>query len=644
MHRLTRRVVAALALAAIAGGVLSAQGGGRGQGPGRGGGLGPGRGGFSAPRDGAEQTAVGTASISGRVVTRDTGAVVRRARVTLSAAELGGARSAITDDNGHFSFVLLPAGRYTLNASKPGYVGVAYGATRPGRQGTALQLADGQRAERIDIALPRGSVLTGMVLDEHGEAATNVPVRALRSTFASGLRSWQVAGQATTDDRGIYRIFQLQPGDYIVSAAPRNLNPADSMREIVIADATNAGTAGVMTAPAIMSFVGDAFDPAQLQAQLVALERQGATAYAPVYYPGSASADGAQTISLDPGQERSGIDFRLMLVPTTRISGLVTTTTGASPGGVQVALVPARSSAVGGIFGTNMARADERGRFTFSNVTPGDYVLQARSGGGFGGRGRGGPNSGGEMLWASAEVVVGGQAIPDIVLTLQPGMTVSGRVAYEGSNSAQFDPSNARVSLQPRDPGVLQMGPPPTAIADANGRFVLTDVLPGVYVLASAAGGGRGGPAMNNQASLPRTLKSAVSGGRDVLDLGLEVAPGRGVSDLVVTYTDERQELSGTLQTASGSPTSGFTIIVFPSNKALWQPRSRRIAAARPGTDGRFTFGGLPSGDYRMTAVTDVEQGEWYDPAFLEQLAAASIPISLSDGESKVQDIRLAGN
>jgi hypothetical protein len=44
-----------------------------------------------------------------------------------------------------------------------------------------------------------------------------------------------------------------------------------------------------------------------------------------------------------------------------------------------------------------------------------------------------------------------------------------------------------------------------------------------------------------------------------------------------------------------------------------------------------------------LVAVTDVEPGEWFDPDFLEQLAAASMRITLSDGEKKTQDLRLAG-
>src|SRR5213076_930938 len=110
------------------------------------GGPGGGRGGQA--RDPQAQAAqVGTGSIAGVVTLNGSASPVRHAQVTLNGGAGGGrgvGRSTSTNDQGRFSFVGLPAGRFTLNVSKPGYVGISYGAKKPGRQGTPIQLAEGQ--------------------------------------------------------------------------------------------------------------------------------------------------------------------------------------------------------------------------------------------------------------------------------------------------------------------------------------------------------------------------------------------------------------------------------------------------------------------------------------------------------------------
>jgi hypothetical protein len=134
-----------------------------------------------------------------------------------------------------------------------------------------------------------------------------------------------------------------------------------------------------------------------------------------------------------------------------------------------------------------------------------------------------------------------------------------------------------------------------------------------------------------------------MANGRDALDFPLEIAPNQDVNGVTLSFTDKSQQLAGTIQDTSGKPTSDYTIIVFPSDKRYWVPQSRRIASTRPSTDGKFTFGSLPAGDYRLTAVTDVETGEWYDPDFLSQLQSVSISVNIAEGDKKTQDIRVAG-
>lgn len=674
-----------------------------GQGPGRSGvggggvfgpgGQGPGGGGRGLPpRDNTANptSAVGTGVIGGLVTVDGVGTPVRRARLTLTGAELRGGRTVLSDEQGRFSFTALPAGRFTMTASKAGFVDIAYGAKRPGRPGTAIQLADGQKLDRLAMTMPRGSVLTGVVVDENGEPSPGTQVRALRYAIRTGEKSLQQAGQDQTDDRGMYRIYALQPGDYIVSAVPRNLSVGDLRASISAevatlmqqAQAQSGGGGGRIDASAIAALAGSPgaqqlmSRAMELQQQLAATEQEQPTAYAPVYYPGTTSPGSAATVTLGVGEERANVDFMLQLVPTAQVEGNVVGPDGTLPANVTITLVPNDGAGMGSIpgVGSNSARPGAQGQFVFRNITPGQYSLQARANifkptaeqntpgpqGPLGGRagaparGRGGPQEIAQVLWAATDVTVTGQNLPPVTLTLQPGMIVSGRLDFQGGQPPQ-DLSGSRVTLVPRGQQPTAMGNLPVAVVDASGHFTIAGVPPGRYVFTGSvtSGGGQGGPfggrgggPVAGGLSSPSawTLKSAVAGGRDALDFPLDIGPNQDIEGAVLSFSNRTQELNGTIQDAAGRPTSDFTIIVFPSDKRYWLPQSRRISSARPATDGRFSLRGLPAGDYRLTAVTDVEPGEWYDPAFLAQLVNVSIPIALADGETKTQDIRLAGS
>jgi hypothetical protein len=135
--------------------------------------------------------------------------------------------------------------------------------------------------------------------------------------------------------------------------------------------------------------------------------------------------------------------------------------------------------------------------------------------------------------------------------------------------------------------------------------------------------------------------KSAFIDGRDAFDVPLDVG-STDVGGLVVTYTDRPTELAGTIQDAAGRPAPEYWVIVFPSDKTFWTPQSRRIQAKRPSNDGRFSFPNLPPGEYLIAAVTDVEQGEWYDAGFLSRIVPAALRVPLAEGEKKMQDLKIA--
>lgn len=677
---------------------------------GRGGGQGAGA--QQPARDAQVQPATGTGVIAGTVLTEGSGGAVRRARVTLTGAELRGSRTATTSDQGAFAFTALPAGRYTLSASKPGYVNISYGARRAGRPGTPIQLVDGQKMEKAVISLPKGAVVTGVVIDEHGEPSPGTQVRVMRAVMRTGEKTFEQAGQDQTDDRGIYRIYGLQPGDYIVNAMPRNSNLGDLqqsirgeiealMSQVQALQAAGGGRGGDGGGGGGRAGRGGPPDPAMLgrggrgqalveqaaalQQQLQQTEQQP-VAYAPVFYPGTTAPGTATTVALGVGDERGGIDFQLQLVPTARVEGAVITPEGMQPQNLQISLVAlgdGGAAAMPGV-GASSTRVNQ-GRFQFSAVNPGQYRLTARApiratdaaaaqnapaqtaaagrgGQAFGGRGgQGGPGGPGQItqvLWASTDITVNGQNITDISLTLQPGMTIRGRVMFDGSNMPPpADLTRIRVNIQPRgQQSGVEFGVPATQV-DSTGAFTITGIPPGKYSLnaniqqeggrgggAGGAGGtGRAAGAGGVGAAAPQwVIRSAAAGAGDALDFGLIVEPNQDVS-VTLTFVDRNQEISGTIQDATGKAVPDVTIILFPSDKRYWVPQARRIRSARPGTDGKFNFSGLPPGQYNLTAVTDVEPGEWFNPDFLSQLLTASVSVTLGEAERKVQDLRVAG-
>ena len=597
---------------------------------------------IQTPRDAraAEPGPTGTATVSGTVTVADTGQPARKARMSLSGSELRGARNVTTDEMGRFEFVALPAGRYSLSASKSGHVTVRYGQRHLGRPGTPIQLADGQKIQ-LQLQIPRGGVITGTVLDEHGEAIPGTQVRVLRYSMQSGQRRLQQAGNGSTDDRGIYRVYGLQPGEYVVAATPRNPSANLARRQALLAEvaavrlaAAEAGAARVMAER--MSAGAESLLPTD----------DAVEGYAPVYYPGTTALGSASSVNVGIGEEKMGIDFSLQLVSIARVEGVVVTAAGEPARNIQVSLVNVGVNVPG--MGSNSARPDRDGRFRLSNVAPGQYMLVAR--GTIRGQGRGGAGfevtpagraaaavaaraSETERLWAMTNVFVDGRNISNLALTLQPGMNVSGRLVFEGTATLPTDLTRLRVTASPVDPPGASRGVASSAAVrvDASGRFTINGVVPGRYRLTASG------------ASQGWTLSSSTVSGQDTLDFPVEVKPNEGVSGAILTFTDRPTEITGTIVNERGEPAPDYTIIVYPAERHFWTPGSRRISSQRPGTDGHFTFRNLPPGEYRIAPVLDPEPGTWYDPALLQQLDATALRFPLAVGEKKVQALRISG-
>ncbi len=183
-------------------------------------------------------------------------------------------------------------------------------------------------------------------------------------------------------------------------------------------------------------------------------------------------------------------------------------------------------------------------------------------------------------------------------------------------------------------------GPPGGGRAEQKGAFEIGNLLPGKHYIR-VTGGGRGQG--QGQTLGQWTLKSVLLAGQDVTDQAVDLKPGQKIDNVTVVLTDRSTEVAGTVRDSRNAPLTAITVIVFSSDPQYWRAQSLHIQAARTDTSGTFRLRGLPAGDYLIVAVEDVEQGEWFDPAYLEQARTGARHLTLSEGEKKTQDLRGPG-
>jgi len=547
--------------------------------------------------------AAGTAVIRGRVVAADSGMPVRRAQVRAQAGEIRANRLVSTDAQGRFELKDLPAGRWTLTASKAGYMTLRYGQKRSFEAGTPIEIGDGQLMERADFALPKGAAITGRIFDEYGDAVANARVQVLRYQTVQGQRRLTPAGGGDqTDDTGAYRIYGLAPGDYYLSATLRANN-------------------------------GPFFDDGN----------NDTTSYASTYYPGTGSVSEAQRITLGVGQEQPNVTFALQPVRTVKITGTALNSMGTALTNGMVTLMPADNVGPGGgpgpvLFnfgGNGRVRAD--GSFTIANVSPGNYTLMAVAGPG-GGRGGGfairigGPGGPGldDIELASIPLSVANEDITGLTVVTSKGASLSGSVIAAEGSVAKLSTNQIQIVAQPANgqflPGPLGNRP---ARVENDGTFVLTGLTGQKFVRVNG---------------LPQewTLKAVMLNGVDVTDSALEFRGSTENSGLQVILTDKVSDVNGKVTTARGEVTRDYTVVVFPDDRTKWAFPSRFVKTGRADQQGQFRIRALPPDDrYLAVAVDYLEDGEGTDPQFLEQIKDRATRFALGDGESKSLDLKV---
>ena len=546
------------------------------------------------PRD--TRPASGHAIVRGRVLNSD-GQPLRQAMVRIMAPEIRSTRSASTDGDGRYEFRNLPAGRYSISASKAAFVDWAYGQTRPNSPGKPLTLTDAQVAENIDVRLQRGAVITGRVVDEFGEAVPNAGVMPIRQQYVQGRRRMLSTGnRAQTNDLGEYRIFGLAPGQYVVTATAQAL------------------TFGMPVANGV--------------------DLAGQTnGYAPTFYPATADAAIAQRLTVGAAETISGIDITLTPTRLATISGVAVDGQGRPMTTGSVFTVPR-----GGVVGTGGVGGPLRpdGSFMIPNVPPGEYMVRANAP-------RQGPPAPGTAMgppeFSVAVVAVNGDDVTGIRLAPAVPVFVSGRVSFDDAAAAQsIRTSNVRISAQPlSQDDALGVGLGGAVAGQLREDFTFEVKTAAGLVAMRVFVPGQAGAAAAWQ------LKSIRANGVDVTDAGVDVG-SQGASGIEIEMTNRLQQVAGAVADARGVAVKDYAVALFPLDRSRWGAATTRyFAIGRPGDEGRFKVLTLPPGEFYVIAL-DGLSADWEDPETLERLSRQASTFVLTPGDTRTLDLRLASS
>ncbi len=482
----------------------------------------------------------------------------------------------------------------------------------------------------------------------------NVPVRVLKRSTIGGKTSLTAVQQDSTDDRGMYRIGMLEPGEYVVVVPMQQ--PASDM-PVAIADGIVRNLQMVRAVATSGSDGGNAMfissDAFGGGASAGLGEDGRPLAFATMFYPNAAASARATVIAVSSGEERAAVDFQLRAVPTSRVSGTAIGPEGAVPN-LQVTLVPAEAEDTVTSIETLSGFSDGQGRFTIEGVPPGQYVLRAvrtprlamtmgmgdttviQSGGAvimartMSSSGPPPPLPTDPTLWAEMPLSVGAKDMTEVSVSLRPGIRMTGTVQFNGSAERPTPDrlGSIGITLEPADqrPGLSAA----RGRVETTGQFATMGVPPGRYFLRVNAG------------LQGWTFQSAQVNGRDasVVPVDLDSSDLAGV---VITFTDRPSELSG--QVSSDGPLEAATVLVFPAEPAAWVGygnNSRRFANTRVDKQGNFKVTNLPAGDYLAIAIPDKMANDWQNPKFLESLAAEAARVHVRDNEKVTTSLKVA--
>lgn len=508
--------------------------------------------GQSQPDDSTEEPTK-TGAIKGRVV-NESGQPLANVSVSVRAyGAIGQSRITTSDSDGNFKVGDLDPVGYLVTASAPSY-------TTPPRDPNNPQVTYYRVGDSVRLELVKGGVITGIVTKPSGEPIVAVRVRAQMIRDANGLppRYWPVINERTTDDRGVYRIYGLVPGTYVVSAG----------------------------GGASLRFNRTAYDTD-----------------APTYAPSSTRNDAVE-IAVATNQEVANVDIRYRSEPGHAVSGFARGPAGISaPSAFQISLMSVQNGITQSSYSTYQPPGSSG--FAIYGVADGDYDATALI-------------SVPETGWSISDpkrIKVKGADITGLELITKPLGSIKGRVVLEESKTPEckgkLRPSfvemlvtawhNEKSVAKDRPQFMFAYGSP--TVPDKQGDFTLRNLAAGEYRFGARFFARYW---YLQSITLPLSTNAASRSSNSPLDKAKNwtaVKSGDQISGLTITLAEGAASLRGSIRSSEGETIPArINVHLVPAEKEKAEDVLRFFTVTVE-ADRKFLVSNVPPGRYLAFAA-----------------------------------------
>ena len=534
----------------------------------------------------------GAATVSGRITVK--GEPAQGVTITLQTQRMMGPPnpeaipSAKTDENGHFRITGVAAGRYFTMVQAPGFI-IPGGMVGLMPQGRTLHVADGEKIEKIEIELRRGSVITGRVIGSNGRPLVDELVELMKLD-SNGKPQQLYLGpmqmMLTTDDRGIYRIYGLGEGRYIVSVGY-----------------SQGG-----------------------------IRMGGGAHYQKTYHPDVTDQSQAKVVEVGEGDEVTGVDINVGEAKKTyRVSGRVVNADNGQPvAGAAIGLgsLSPDGGRIGG-GGYSGAHSNSVGEFQLSNVAPGKYAAFTTV---VLGLDRG-------VNYYSEPVIceVGDSDKDGIEIKVRKGGSINGLVVIEGTNDPAVLGKMSQLMLHfygmPGAPGQLSTPYANYVKVNPNGGFQAQGLPPGKVLIDLAI------PDSLPGLSQVRIERDGAPQPRD----GIEIGAGEQVSNLRLVAAYGTLSVQGEIKIVGGTLPRGFGLFI---NAHMGDVPTRYARVGAVDTRGHFVIEHLPPGEYELRlGIRSMQPGSQnLDPQLSRKISQVrqKVVVSSNDQQPVILTVNLS--